>query len=697
MIAHANGSAATDAAEVALSYLERGWQPIPLPPRSKVPQGNAWQALRIGEAEVPRRFRNGCNIGVLNGEPSGGLVDVDLDHSLAVALADKHLPRTNSEFGRAGKRRSHRYYVVSGPIETTHFRLPEVDGKKPMVVEIRSTGSQTVFPGSVHDETGEAIEWESDGEPATIDPDDLLAAVKSLYDDVVQQLGMTPKAAKNTSGASATTETNGAPRGGVDPIDRARKYLAKVPPAVSGQGGHDQTFHAACVLVQGFALDRAPALVLLQEWNLTCQPPWADHELEHKIDDALKADGERGHLLNDSRSSGDSPAGDSTPGRIPLTDLGNAERFVAQHGAKVRFVYQWSKWLVWSGKRWEIDDSGAVMRLAKRTTKSIYSEAAKSVKSEDADKVAAWAKSSQSPARLEAMVELAKSELPIPISHEALDADPWLWNFENGTVDLRSGKLQPHDRGDLLTKSTGIDFPTEPGEDTPLFSEYLGTTFANDQELIGYQQRLMGAAAVGAQIEHICPIFYGTGANGKSVYTSTMQAVFGDYAMQAPPGLLMTQKGDRHPTELADLFGKRLVIISETRDGQRLDEGLVKSVTGGDKIRARRMREDHWEYFPSHLPVVVTNHRPIVRGNDHGIWRRLRLVPFTVTIPPEKQNKKLTTELRAELPGIAKWVVEGCRKWQADGLTARTGRAATRIASATTAIRCAPRRRGLRR
>lgn len=138
--------------------------------------------------------------------------------------------------------------------------------------------------------------------------------------------------------------------------------------------------------------------------------------------------------------------------------------------------------------------------------------------------------------------------------------------------------------------------------------------------------------------------------------------------MQAPSGLMMAKRNEGHPTELADLFGKQLIVIAETKDGQRLDEGLVKAVTGGDRIRARRMRENFWEFAPTHLPIVVTNHKPTVRGEDYGIWRRLRLVPFNVTIPPERQDKHLVEKLRHELPAILKWMVEGCLAWQRGGL-----------------------------
>jgi hypothetical protein len=225
------------------------------------------------------------NIGVLLGEPSRWLVDVDLDHPLALALADSYLPPTDSVFGRAGKRRSHRLYYVTGPVSTRQWRV----GKKQMIVELRSTGGQTVFPGSVHP-TGEIIEWEIDGEPAIVDPDELRQCLQRIYFGVCRLL-------KVSVLPTSTNRVQSHPHAPTVVIDRARKYLSKLPLAVSGQGGHSATFHAACKLVIGFGLDRDDALSLLRQWNATCQPPWSERELEHKVDDALKQPGWRGYLL----------------------------------------------------------------------------------------------------------------------------------------------------------------------------------------------------------------------------------------------------------------------------------------------------------------------------------------------------------------------------------------------------------------
>jgi putative DNA primase/helicase len=167
----------------------------------------------------------------------------------------------------------------------------------------------------------------------------------------------------------------------------------------------------------------------------------------------------------------------------------------------------------------------------------------------------------------------------------------------------------------------------------------------------------------------VLPILYGTGANSKSVFLGTIEAMLGpDYAMHAPHDLLMVKRHDPHPTERADLFGKRLVTCIETEAGRRLSESLVKELTGGDNIRARRMHEDFWQFTPTHKLVIAANHRPVVKGNDYGLWRRLRLVPFTVTIPADKQDKTLPERLRKELHGVLTWCIRGCLEWQAKGL-----------------------------
>lgn len=208
-------------------------------------------------------------------------------------------------------------------------------------------------------------------------------------------------------------------------------------------------------------------------------------------------------------------------------------------------------------------------------------------------------------------------------------------------------------------------------EADPLKDEELRQQQAQDdraRRLIGFLQRVFGQCLSGDVSEQDLYILYGTGANGKSTLVNTILALLGGYAMKASAELLMTTRSDRHPTERADLFGKRLVATIETQEAGRLNETFVKEATGGDPIRARRMREDFWEFLPTHKMLLATNHKPDIRGTDYAIWRRIKLVPFTVTIPSEHQDKTLPERLLTELPGILAWLVQGCLAWQEKGL-----------------------------
>jgi putative DNA primase/helicase len=278
-----------------------------------------------------------------------------------------------------------------------------------------------------------------------------------------------------------------------------------------------------------------------------------------------------------------------------------------------------------------------------------------------------WCLKSESAGKTHAMIDLARSEPGVPILPEQMDTNHWLLNCMNGTLDLRTGQLREHRREDLITKLCPIEY--HPKAIAPLWEAFLQTIFAGKAELIGYVQRLLGHCLTGDVSEQILSIFWGTGANGKSTLLNIILAMLGpDYAIKAAADLLMTKRGETHPTERADLFGKRFVVCIETEENRRLAESLVKDLTGGDRQRARRMREDFWEFDPTHKVILCTNHKPVIRGTDHAMWRRIHLVPFTVTIAKEKQDKKLVDKLKQELPGILAWCVQGCLEWQRNGL-----------------------------
>jgi putative DNA primase/helicase len=354
----------------------------------------------------------------------------------------------------------------------------------------------------------------------------------------------------------------------------------------------------------------------------------------------------------------------------PLTDYGNAERLVGKYRENIRYCKPWNSWLIYDGRRWARDEVGQVDRHAKATARQILAEAAQVDDKDERKAVVRWALASESRKNLEAMIVLARSEEAIPVLPDALDGDPWLFNCQNGTLDLRTGKLRPHRRDDYITAICPVAY--DPRAECPLWESTLELVFDGNIDLIAYWRSLCGCVLTGDVSEQILPILFGTGENGKSTILNALLGVMGpDYAKKAPQNFLMVKRHESHPTELADLFGKRLVVAIETNEGARINEVLMKELTGSDPITARRMRENFWTFNPTHKLMLCTNHKPVIRGTDHALWRRIHLIPFGVKIPAETRDKRIASKLAAEAPGILAWCVRGCRAWQqSNGLEA---------------------------
>ncbi len=351
---------------------------------------------------------------------------------------------------------------------------------------------------------------------------------------------------------------------------------------------------------------------------------------------------------------------------LPMTDLGNAERLVANYGDDLRYSHATARWLVWDRKRWKEDDEGTPQRLAGMTARRILVEAAKCDHEETRAALAKWARTSESRHRIENMVLLARSRPQIVVRISELDADPWALNVFNGTVDLRTGELRPHRRQDLLTRMAGAEF--DPAAPCPRFMAFLQQIFADDAAMIEYVRRLLGMCLTGDVREQILPIWYGVGANGKSVLIDLVKAIMGDFASNAPPNLLTQPRTQEHPTEIADLLGRRLVIASETEDAAAFKLQFVKRLTGDATLKGRYMRQDYFSFPRTHKLIVVTNNKPRVREDSEAVWRRLRLIPFDVVIPVHQRDPLLLSKLVAEGAGVLAWLVEGCLAWQRQGL-----------------------------
>lgn len=354
------------------------------------------------------------------------------------------------------------------------------------------------------------------------------------------------------------------------------------------------------------------------------------------------------------------------PDEFRASDLGNAERLIARHGHELRFA-PGIGWLAWDGSRWARDATGEVTRRMGETIRSLYVEA-DLLQDEDRRKLIRFALVSERESRLRGAIALAESIAGVVVMPDELDADPTVFNILNGSIDLKTGELRAHNRADLITRVAPIEF--DPDAECPHWLGFLERIFDGDRALIDFVQRAVGYSLTGTTSEQVLLILHGSGANGKTTLIETLRALFGDYGTQTPASTFLERRGDGIPNDLARLRGARLVSGAETPEGRRLDEVLIKRLTGGDTITARYLHKEYFEYRPAFTPWVATNHRPVVKGTDDALWRRLRLVPFGVTIPEGERDHRLVDKLAEELPGILAWAVAGCLAWQRDGLNA---------------------------
>ena len=350
------------------------------------------------------------------------------------------------------------------------------------------------------------------------------------------------------------------------------------------------------------------------------------------------------------------------------TDLGNARRLVNRHGENIRYVPEWRKWIIWSECRWEIDNDGGIMRLAKEAVEAMYSEAVSLAREEQRDVLLRHAIRSQAEARLKAMVSLAESEAGVVVSARMLDADPWLLGVQNGVVELKTRQFRPACREDLITKRTNVMF--DPDALCPEWLKFLDVVTSGDTSVQAYMQRVGGYTLTGIVSEEVLFVLYGIGSNGKSTYRETVHALMGDYALAADAGLLTERKKPGGATEeIARLKGRRFVAVNETAENDHLNEARIKFITSQDTITARNLYGHLFDFFPTHKGFLSTNHKPIVRGTDEGIWRRLNLIPFTVTIPKSAVEKDFRERrLMPELSGILNWELAGLADYLKQGL-----------------------------
>lgn len=356
-------------------------------------------------------------------------------------------------------------------------------------------------------------------------------------------------------------------------------------------------------------------------------------------------------------------------GSFPTTDLGNAERFAEEWRGRILHCFQLNVWLVWSGQRWLVDEGAEIGKCAKVVMRKIYCEAEAANEPEKRTRLSKWAMQSESIRRIEAMISLARHEESMSVAVADLDRDPWLLNVANGTIDLRTGELRPHDPTDRITKLAPVAY--DPDAECPNFDALLERIFDRQVGLMKFVQRAIGYSLSGSMSEQAMFIAHGKGANGKSTLLDCIRHMLGDYATHTPAETFLAKRGNGGASaspDLARLRGARLVTAVEAEQGRRLAESLVKEITGGDPVTARHLHKEFFEFKPQGKLWLATNHRPEIRGNDNGIWRRIHLIPFNVAIPKDEQDKNLSEKLKAEAPGILAMAVQACLEWQRNGL-----------------------------
>ena len=354
-------------------------------------------------------------------------------------------------------------------------------------------------------------------------------------------------------------------------------------------------------------------------------------------------------------------------GRFSPNDKYNADCFVTRYGDEVRYCWQ-RGWLVYDGKRWNRDKGqAAAEKRARKTAESLFELYKRAKIPEQKVKILRWSDRSLTHRKIQDMLSMARSYDKMSTYSSQLDNSQYLFNCDNGTIDLRTGQYREHSPTDMITMLAPVTYDPKTG--CPLWLDCLNKWMERDSDKISYLQRLMGMCLTGDICTRVFPIFHGSGKNGKSVFLDTIRELMGDYAWTAPEDLLAEKSNHSHPTEIASLAGRRLVTLDETKPNMPLRTSLVKRMTGDRSLQGRYMRQDFFEFHTTHKMILITQNLPIIKETADAIWDRVRLVPWTYRVSEDQQNPHLVDELRAEWPGILNWLIVGCLAWQKEGHT----------------------------
>jgi putative DNA primase/helicase len=624
-------------------YDNEGIKLVRLSHRTKKPVDSEWQQRPLALEDVQEWVRSGGDVGWQCGKVSGWMSAVDLDCEEAQRLAPRFLPETLR--GAKGKETPSQYFYRSPDLGYKKFS--EIGGAAELIAIKASNngrGHQVAVAPSVHREKG-PYHFIGGYNPAAI------AVVDK--DELRHRVGMLAAAA----------------------------LIARLLPPSRDEGGGGR--HDLALALSGYMLRNGEAVedvekMLTAAWEVRNAPHQGVEDVRRIVRDTST------RLARNEPATGGRRLGELIP-RMPekiadflgweqpsmreqrrhyaRTDLGNAERFVDAHRDRVLWRPSRKSFLCWDGKRYAWDERGEAVKLAHATARGIFHEAAEAESEEEQKAITKWALASQNESRINAMLSQAKPYLAVGM--EELDRDPWLINCQNGTLDLRTGRLKDHDPTDRITKIVPVDY--DPTASCPRFKRFLKEALVDDA-LIKFAKRYSGYTLTGITRERMLAILYGFGKNGKTTLVELLNDVLGDYARNTDVETLLIKKYQGVGNDVAALKGARFVSAAEVEKGRRLAESKVKQLTGRDTVTARFLFGENFDFKPEFKLWLSTNNKPVIQGTDDAIWDRIRLIEFRQRFEGSKADPRLPDKLRNELAGVFAWMVEGCLEWQEHGL-----------------------------
>jgi putative DNA primase/helicase len=623
-------------------YANEGIKLVRLNGRNRRPIDEEWQSRTFPLEVVVEHVRRGGGVGWQCGEASGWISVADTDWREARRLAPKFFPDTLRS-AKGSEEPSHYIYRSVG---LGYKTFKGIDGTEILALKASNNGRghQVVVAPTIHPEKG-PYHFVGGYNPA--------AVAELGKDELRRQAGMLAVAAL------------------------VGRHL---PPSrdEGGGGRHDLALAlAGYMLRNGEAVEDVEKL-LTAAWEICNAPRQAVEDVRRSVRDTST------RLARNEPATGGRRLGELIP-QMPekiadflgwerrnmreqrrhymRTDLGNSERFVDAHHDSVLWCPARKSFLCWDGKRYAWDERGGVVKLAHAAARSIFHEAAEAEGEEEQKAITKWALASQNESRINAMLSQARPYLAVGM--EELDRDPWLVNCQNGTLDLRTGRLKDHDPADRITKIVPVDY--DPDAPCPRFKQFLKEALVDDA-LIKFVKRYSGYTLTGITRERLLAILYGFGKNGKTTLVELLRDAMGDYATNTDTETLLMKRYQGVGNDVAALKGARFVSAAEVEQGRRLAESKVKQLTGRDTVTARYLFGEPFNFTPEFKLWLSTNNKPVIQGTDDAIWDRIRLIPFMQRFDGPKADTKLPDKLRNELAGVFAWMVEGCLEWQEHGL-----------------------------